>query len=174
MIRANVTALVAFDRSYSMANNQGECIETCKSDKKLFKTLTSAPGAVCIVGAKTFLNDFNVKELPNRKFLTFYRHSDRDIIFEEIEELNASQVFVIGGGKTYEEFLDVTNDIQYTHIFKCTKDPGLQLFDAAPTMFSIIAEDIESRLLDRCKSKLVQRHEENGIVVGYTRQIILR
>lgn len=173
----NVTALLAFDRQYNVATLDGKCIPTCSSDKKLFKSTTSTKGAVCIVGAKTFLNDFDTKVLPGRRFLIFYKHSDRDIILEEIDELKATQVFVIGGGKTYEEFLDITNEIHYSHIFKDTANPGMSLKQACPTMYSIVARDIENRLLfgdNASTSRLVQHHKEGESIVGYTRQIILR
>lgn len=118
-------------------NNQGyigkdnKLMWHSKDDMKHFKKLTKHH--YCVVGATTFLN---MPVLPNRTFLVFGRQfNSKEVILSCVDEIeaNGKKVFLIGGKKTYEEFLPYCEKLHLSiisddnQIGDC-KQPNLEQF----------------------------------------------
>lgn len=116
-----ITTIVAKAENNIIGNNN-ELIWHLPNDLKRFKALTS--GHPIIMGRKTFESIGRV--LPNRANIVITRNSDWS--FEGVLVVNSFQkaiekakeidenIFIIGGGKIYEQALDISDVLEVTEV----------------------------------------------------------
>ena len=83
-------------------------------DLKLFKNQTM--GYPVIMGSNTFKTLQN--ELTGRKVIEFHRYDDPNTIIKELK-MRYKKIFIAGGGKTNERFIEYITDMyitRYVHI----------------------------------------------------------
>jgi dihydrofolate reductase len=100
----------------------GDLLCHLPNDLKHFKELTT--GATIVMGKKTFLS-LPRRPLPNRRNIVLTRDTafthDQTEVAHSIEELQGmiqadEQVFIIGGGEVYKQFMPHVDELQITHI----------------------------------------------------------
>lgn len=132
-----------------------------RDDMKFFRTTTT--GSTVIMGRKTF--DSLPGALPNRRNIVITRnadfHADNVEVVSSVDEAlrisSDDNVFVIGGGKIYEEFLKYADKLYLTEIEADCDDAEIYFpeFDKA-----------------KWKKELIQSYEDSGVKfshVLYTR-----
>ncbi len=114
-------------------------------DLKRFKEMTT--GKVIVMGRKTY--ESIGKPLPNRKNVIITRNIEYKVdgceVYSSIEEvikLYGDDMFVIGGGEIYNQFLNIANAIELTLIHKDFE--GDAYFPEIPDSFmEVKREDLE-------------------------------
>ena len=107
----NLIALV--DKKWGIANKGRELVDI-PEDKKLFREETY--GKVVIMGRKTLEALPNQSALVGRKNIVLTRNKDyeaKDVclchsvedVLEKVKNVDSKDVYVIGGGQIYKEFL---------------------------------------------------------------------
>ncbi len=103
------------------------------ADLKYFKELTT--GHIIVMGRKTF-ESLPKGALPNRTNIVLSRNKNLSfegcLVFSSIEEIidyskDSSDIFIIGGGEIYEQFLPFANKLYLTKVHT--------QFDDADTFF---------------------------------------
>lgn len=135
-----ISAIVAVDENFGIGFN-GNLLEHIPDDLKHFKQLTA--GNVIIMGRKTW-ESLPKKPLPNRTniVVTNKKKGNEDgAKFMTLEDAKRyaiinrpTDVFVIGGGQIYKEFLPICDRVYATKIFKDhanvdTYFPNIELMD---------------------------------------------
>ena len=118
-----ISAIVAVDNNWGIGFN-GDLLEHIPEDLKYFKQLTT--GNTVIMGRKTW-DSLPNKPLPNRTNIVITNNTNMegqaefmdltDVMLYFIYNKN-DDIFIIGGGKIYEELLPMCNRIYVTKIFK--------------------------------------------------------
>ena len=118
-----IYAIVAADKNNGIGFN-GDLLEHIPEDLKYFKQLTT--GNTVIMGRKTW-DSLPNKPLPNRTNIVITNNTNMegqaefmdltDVILYFIYNKN-DDIFIIGGGKIYEELLPMCNRVYVTKIFK--------------------------------------------------------
>lgn len=132
-----------------------------RDDMKFFRTTTT--GSTVIMGRKTF--DSLPGALPNRRNIVITRnadfHADNVEVVSSVDEAlrisSDDNVFIIGGGKIYEEFLKYADKLYLTEIEADCDDAEIYFpeFDKS-----------------KWKKELIQSYEDSGVKfshVLYTR-----
>ena len=100
----------------------GDLLCYLPDDLKHFKALTT--GATVVMGKKTFFS-LPRRPLPNRRNIVLTRDGsftyENTEVAHSIEELHTmitadENVFIIGGGEVYKQFMPLVNELQITHI----------------------------------------------------------
>jgi len=134
-------AIVAVDINWGIGKDN-QLLYHIKEDMKRFKDLTM--NKVVVMGRKTFESLPDKKPLPYRVNIVMSKDTtykaDGAIVVHSIEELNdkisiydADDVFIIGGGKIYEEFITKCSDVYVTVVTRSfnadTFFPNLNVMD---------------------------------------------
>ena len=133
--------IVAVDENWAIGRG-GDLLAHMKEDMKFFRNTTK--GHVVLMGRKTLDSFPGGQPLKNRTniVLTANPELEREgvIVVHSIEELlaeakkyPAEELFVIGGGRVYEELLPYCTKAYITHIHKT--------FEGADTWFPNLLED---------------------------------
>ena len=119
-------AIAAVDKDLAIGYN-GELLFHIPDDMKFFKRVTT--GNIVIMGRKTF-ESLHSKPLPNRVNIVVSSDESlkkrKDIMALSIDEAhkfveankNSHTIYIIGGAKIYNEFIDECNLIFLTHYYK--------------------------------------------------------
>lgn len=155
--------IIAAVTSDMALGHQGDLLYHISDDLKRFKTLTM--GSAIVMGRKTF-ESFPKGALPGRRNIVITRdtqYNAPDIeVFNNIEDaINACQgeCYVIGGGKIYEQFIGMADELLLTEIDQTCRE--------ADTFFPNI---------DANKWKLLEKSEtlkdsRSGVSYCFTRYI---
>ena len=137
-MKTKISIIVALAKNRAIGKN-GDLIWHLSNDLKHFKEVTS--GHTVIMGYKTYASLPGQKPLPKRRNIIISSHlKDTPEGFEVANSIidamkmvfNEEEVFIIGGGMIYEQFLPMADKLYLT---KIDKD-----FDA-DTFFPIINYD---------------------------------
>ena len=118
-----ISAIVAVDNNWGIGFN-GDLLEHIPADLKYFKELTS--GHCVMMGRKTW-ESLPKKPLPNRTNIVITNNPNKYNDAEFMDLFNATlyliynkndDIFIIGGGKIYEELLPMCDRVYVTKIFK--------------------------------------------------------
>lgn len=136
-----IYAIVAVDNDYGIGF-KNQLLEHIPADLKLFKTLTT--DNTVIMGYNTW-NSLPVKPLPRRKniIVTFEKAINTpDVLYMTLDEAKKyaeenekeEEIFIIGGGMMYKEFLPMCDYVFLTKIFTTHEDidtyfPNIELMD---------------------------------------------
>lgn len=125
----------------------GDLLCHLPNDLKHFKELTT--GATVVMGKKTFFS-LPRRPLPNRRNIVL----TRDLIFayeqtevaHSIEELQGmlshdEQVFIIGGGEIYRQFIPLVEELHITHIHHTWEDADTFFPEIDPTIWQCTSEE---------------------------------
>jgi len=119
-----LSIIVAMAENRAIGRN-GDLIWHNSRDLKQFKKITT--GHSVIMGYKTYLSLPNHKALPNRRnIILSSRLDEAPEGFELADSINAAldmvkdeeEVFIMGGGMVYEQFLPMTDRLYLTRIGK--------------------------------------------------------
>ena len=132
----------------------GDLLCHLPNDLKYFKQLTT--DATVIMGKNTFLS-LPRRPLPNRRNIVLTRDTafayENTEVAHSIEELRLmlheqENVFIIGGGKVYEQFLPIVDKLYITHIHHSWEDADTFFPAINPVVWQCISEehhDIDER-----------------------------
>ena len=144
--------IVAISDNYAIGKN-GDLLCHLPNDLKHFKALTT--GATVVMGKKTFFS-LPRRPLPNRRNIVLT--SDRSFSHEGVDVAHSidhlqsmltteEQVYIIGGGQVYRQFMPLASELYITHIHHSWEDAdtffrdGLYLTEAGfPVSNAILAE----------------------------------
>ena len=115
-------------------------------DLKLFKKQTT--GYPVIMGSNTFKTLQN--ELTGRNVIVFHRNDNPYTIIKELKT-TYKKIFIAGGGKTNERFMDYITDMYIT--------PHPVMFGTAIKLFGNNKLKIKTRL-----TKSIEIHESEGLL----------
>ena len=117
-----ISAIVAVDNNWGIGFN-GDLLEHIPEDLKYFKQLTA--GNVVIMGRKTW-DSLPNKPLPNRLNIVITsqkRENKENVKFMSLKEAKQyaiinrpTNVFIIGGGNVYAQFINRVDKLYVTHI----------------------------------------------------------
>ncbi len=151
-----ITAIAAVSENWGIGY-KGELLFHIPEDMKLFRTVTS--GHTVVMGRKTLLSFPNGQPLKNRSNVVLSRSADFKpegvTVFGSVEEVlkyieNADgEIFIIGGGEVYREFLTYCQKALITKV---------QARPEADTFFPDLDKDSEWVMTERSEEK-----EHNGI-----------
>lgn len=147
----NISIIAAVGRNYELGRNN-DLIWHFHKDMVFFRETTT--GSTVLMGRKTF--ESLPKALPKRRNIVIT--NDKNYIAEGAEVCHSvddalelcknDNVFVIGGGKIYQQFIDMADSLYLTEIeAEC---------DDADTYFPTFNKADYSR-------EVLAEHEENGI-----------
>lgn len=116
--------IVAADRNWGIGRD-GDLLVHIPGDMEFFKTQTM--GNVVVMGRKTFESFPGKKALPGRTNVVLTGNSswqgDGAVVVHSKEELNRmlekhaqEQIYIIGGGQVYREYLEQCDTVYVTHI----------------------------------------------------------
>ena len=132
----------------------GDLLCHLPNDLKYFKQVTTE--ATVVMGKNTFLS-LPRRPLPNRRNIVLTRDIaftyDETEVAHSIEELQRmlheeEKVFIIGGGKVYEQFLPLVDKLYITHIHHSWEDADTFFPEIDPAIWQCISEehhDIDER-----------------------------
>jgi dihydrofolate reductase len=118
-----ISAIVAVDNNWGIGFN-GDLLEHIPEDLKYFKALTD--GNVVVMGRKTW-DSLPNRPLPNRTNIVITNNTNMEGQAEFMDLTDTmlyfiynknDDIFIIGGGKIYEELLPMCNRVYVTKIFK--------------------------------------------------------
>lgn len=120
-----ISIIVAMAENRAIGKD-GDLIWHNSRDLKHFKKITS--GHTVIMGYKTYLSLPNQKALPNRRNIILTTRLENapegfeitDSIQKALEMVkDEEEVFIMGGGMVYEQFLPLADRLYLTRIGKC-------------------------------------------------------
>ena len=138
--------IVAIAENYAIGK-AGDLLCYLPDDLKHFKALTT--GATVVMGKKTFFS-LPRRPLPNRRNIVLTR--DKSFQYENtevahsIEELRAmitaeENVFIIGGGEVYKQFMPLAEELHITHIHHTWEDADTFFPEINPTIWQCVNEE---------------------------------
>ena len=125
----------------------GDLLCYLPDDLKHFKALTM--GATVVMGKKTFFS-LPRRPLPNRRNIVLTRDMsftyDNTEIAHSIEELQKmltaeENVFIIGGGEVYRQFMPLATELHITHIHHTWEDADTFFPEIDPTLWQCVSEE---------------------------------
>lgn len=125
----------------------GDLLCHLPNDLKYFKQLTT--DATVVMGKNTFLS-LPRRPLPNRRNIVLTRDTafayENTEVAHSIEELRLmlheqENVFIIGGGKVYEQFLPIVDKLYITHIHYSWEDADTFFPAINPAVWQCISEE---------------------------------
>ena len=125
----------------------GDLLCHMPSDLQYFKRQTS--GCTVIMGERTFFS-LPKHPLPNRRNIVLTR--DIEFAYENtevahsIQELQSmlqadEQVFIIGGGEVYRQFMPLVDQLEITHIHHTWEDADTFFPEIDPTIWKCVSEE---------------------------------
>ena len=120
-----LSIIVAMSENRAIGRN-GDLIWHNSRDLKQFKKITT--GHTVVMGFKTYLSLPGQKPLPNRRNIILSSHLETapegfelaDSIKTALEMVkDEEEVFIMGGGMVYEQFLPMAHRLYLTRIGKC-------------------------------------------------------
>lgn len=164
--RNNMKIIVAIAENNAIGK-AGDLLCHLPNDLKHFKELTT--GATVVMGKKTFLS-LPRRPLPNRRNIVLTRDTaftyDQTEVAHSIEELQGmiqtdEQVFIIGGGEVYKQFMPYVDELQITHIH--------HTWDDADTFFPQI-DPVEWQCVSNEYHEADEKHAYAYTFAVYTRK----
>lgn len=125
----------------------GDLLCYLPDDLKHFKALTM--GATVVMGKKTFFS-LPRRPLPNRRNIVLTRDGsftyENTEVAHSIEELQKmltadENVFIIGGGEVYKQFMPLVNELQITHIHHNWDDADTFFPEIDSTIWQCVNEE---------------------------------
>ena len=162
----NLIALV--DKKWGIANKGRELVDI-PEDKKLFREETY--GKVVIMGRKTLEALPNQSALVGRKKIVLTRNKDyeaKDVclchsvedVLEKVKNVDSKDVYVIGGGQIYKEFLPYCDTAHITKVdYSYEADTYISDFDKLKD-WRITGQSDEHTYFDICYEFV--RYERKG------------
>ncbi len=151
-----ITAIAAVSENWGIGY-KGDLLFHISEDMKFFRTVTS--GHTVVMGRKTLLSFPDGKPLKNRNNVVLSRRTgfkpDGAEVFKSVEEVlkyiesTDSEVFIIGGGEVYREFLTYCQKALITKV---------QARPEADTFFPDLDKDPEWEMTEQSEEK-----EYNGL-----------
>ena len=126
-----MNAIVAVDNNWAIGKGQ-ELLFHIEEDLKRFKEMTT--GKVVVMGRKTFETLPHRRPLPNRTNIVlskdiFYQrpgvnvvHFVHEVVYMCPKKYKEEDIFIIGGSKIYNEFLEYIDDVYVTKIYASVND----------------------------------------------------
>ncbi|MGP1438923.1 MAG: dihydrofolate reductase [Treponema sp.] len=119
-----INIITAFTQKNRVIGKDGILVWNIKEDLKRFKSLTM--GHFCVVGYNTFVN---LPPLPNRHLIVLsQKHcikqegilvaSSKQEAIDIVKKHGATELFCIGGQKTYESFLSIAATLYITEVLE--------------------------------------------------------
>lgn len=115
-----ITLISAIDKNNAIGKD-GDLLAYISNDLKHFKELTV--GKYIVMGKNTF-NSLPNGPLKNRTNIVLTKDMDftpEGVILahsiEDILESDIPEIFVIGGGEIYKQFIDLADTLEITHIY---------------------------------------------------------
>jgi dihydrofolate reductase len=118
-----VKIIAAVGSGNELGNKGGLPLWNLKTDMERFKALTT--GGVVVMGRKTFESfPEKYRPLPNRRNIVLTRdkswHAQGAESFENLEKFletnQQKEVWVIGGGEIYKQYIDQADELHITHV----------------------------------------------------------
>ena len=125
----------------------GDLLCYLPDDLKHFKALTT--GATVVMGKKTFFS-LPRRPLPNRRNIVLTRDGsftyENTEVAHSIEELQKmltadENVFIIGGGEVYKQFMPLAEELQITHIHHNWEDADTFFPEIDSTIWQCVNEE---------------------------------
>ena len=125
----------------------GDLLCYLPDDLKHFKTLTM--GATVVMGKKTFFS-LPRRPLPNRRNIVLTRDGsftyENTEVAHSIEELQKmltadENVFIIGGGEVYRQFMPLATELHITHIHHTWEDADTFFPEIDPAIWQCVSEE---------------------------------
>ncbi|NLY81316.1 MAG: dihydrofolate reductase [Clostridiales bacterium] len=118
--------IVAVDQNWGIGKD-GDLLKRISGDMKYFRNTTM--GKVIIMGRRTFESLPGKKALPGRTNIVLTRTANyaaqgckvlgsEEELFAEIEKYDREDLFLIGGAKMYEEYIDCCDTLYITKIYE--------------------------------------------------------
>lgn len=117
-----ITMIVVADINYGIGNKNGELLFNLPKDMAHFKSVTS--GKHVVMGRKTW-DSLPQKPLPKRKNYVLTHDEDFEVkgktqVLHSVEEVleiaKKREIFIIGGGEVYKQFLPHADRLIMTHV----------------------------------------------------------
>lgn len=116
--------IVAADRNWGIGRG-GDLLVHIPGDMEFFKSQTM--GNAVVMGRKTFESFPGKKALPGRNNIVLTGNAEwqgtgaevvhsMEELDRKLESYDADQIYIIGGGQVYREFLDRCDTVYVTHI----------------------------------------------------------
>lgn len=120
----NMISLIASLTVNRVIGSHGDLVFRDKADMARFKQITT--GYSVIMGYKTYTSLPEMKPLPNRRNIILSRRLTEapegfylaHSVEESLKLCNSDEVFVIGGGTVYEQFIGMADRLYLTRINK--------------------------------------------------------
>lgn len=126
-----IVMVACTDLNLGIGNKNNDLLFDLPKDKQFFKSITS--GKIVVMGRKTW-DSLPKKPLPKRKNYVLTRDksfsADGAEVIHSIEEVlelaKTKDIYVIGGGQIYKEFMPYAQKMILTHVH--TIDPSARVF----------------------------------------------
>ena len=149
-------AIVAVDNHWAIGN-KGELLVSIPNDQKAFRKETT--GKVVVLGRKTLATFPSGLPLKNRINIILSRDKNykvkdavvvhsKEELFEEIEQYDTDDIYIIGGESVYRDFVPFCSEAQVTkidHTFEA--DSFFPNLDEDPT-WELVADSEENTYFD--------------------------
>lgn len=140
----NLIVAIAENNAIGIA---GDLLCHLPNDLKHFKEITT--GATVVMGKNTFFS-LPRRPLPNRRNIVLT--TDTEFAYENtevahsIEQLytllnDEEEVFIIGGGKVYEQFMNKVDKLYITHIHHTWEDADTFFPEIDPAIWQCVSEE---------------------------------
>ena len=140
----NLIVAIAENNAIGIA---GDLLCHLPNDLKHFKEITT--GATVVMGKNTFFS-LPRRPLPNRRNIVLT--TDTEFAYENtevahsIEQLytllnDEEEVFIIGGGKVYEQFINAVDKLYVTHIHHTWEDADTFFPEIGPAIWQCVSEE---------------------------------
>ena len=140
----NLIVAIAENNAIGIA---GDLLCHLPNDLKHFKEITT--GATVVMGKNTFFS-LPRRPLPNRRNIVLT--TDTEFAYENtevahsIEQLytllnDEEEVFIIGGGKVYEQFINTVDKLYVTHIHHTWEDADTFFPEIDPAIWQCVSEE---------------------------------
>ncbi len=140
----NLIVAIAENNAIGIA---GDLLCHLPNDLKHFKEITT--GATVVMGKNTFFS-LPRRPLPNRRNIVLT--TDTEFTYENtevahsIEQLytllnDEEEVFIIGGGKVYEQFINTVDKLYVTHIHHTWEDADTFFPEIDPAIWQCVSEE---------------------------------
>lgn len=167
--------IVAVDEKWGIGKN-GDLLLSIPDDMRFFREKTRR--AVLVMGYNTLLSFPNSKPLPNRMNLVLADIegvkaqgtvicNSMEQLFDIIKDMNSDDIFVIGGGYTYRQFLPYCDTAYITKMqFSGDADTFIPNLGELPEW--TVAETSEEREHEGVKYRFVTYHNSAPKPIGFT------
>ena len=167
--------IVAVDEKWGIGKN-GDLLLSIPDDMRFFREKTRR--AVLVMGYNTLLSFPNSKPLPGRMNLVLIdidgmsapgtvMCNSMEHLFGIIKDMNTDDIFIIGGGYTYRQFLPYCDTAYITKMqFSGDADTFIPNLDELPEW--TVAEESEEKEHEGVKYRFVTYHNSAPIPIGFS------